>query len=263
MLKVLFEDESLFIVDKPAGLMVHPSWLDRHETDFAQARAEEITGQKLHTLHRLDRPTSGILAFGKNPEVARAMMATFETHEVNKFYLCIARGWTPPSGVIEKPLKVTLDPIADKYAKIDKEAQEAITCFRTLTQVELPIPVGRYTHARYSLNLVRPITGRQHQIRKHYRKLSHHLIGDTRYGDGRHNKMLIEQFKWNTLGLRAVRMEFPHPVSGEMVIVNSGLNEQWRWLFNQWGWQQMISAIDEPSEDFLRECQELNRVKIT
>lgn len=249
------------IVDKPAGLMVHPSWLDRHETVFAQTLAEQISGQKLHTLHRLDRPTSGILIFGKNPEVARAMLATFETHEVNKFYLAIARGWTEPAGVIDKPLTLTLDAIADKYARKDKPPQNAVTCFKSLAQAEVPFAVGRYDTARYSLNLVRPITGRQHQIRKHFRKISHHLIADTKYGDGRHNAMLLEKFHWRTLGLRAIRVEFPHPVTGKNLTIHAGLDNPWRWLFQQWGWQAEIGRIDQQSDAFIHACNELSLIK--
>jgi len=260
LLNVLFEDDSLFIVDKPSGLMVHPSWLDRHETVFAQAIAEEMVGQKLHTLHRLDRPTSGILIFGKNSDVARSMLASFENHDINKFYLAIARGWTDSTGIIDKPLTVTLDPIADKYAQKDKPPQDAITCFSSLAQVELPYAVGRYDQARYSLNLVRPITGRQHQIRKHFRKISHHLISDTRYGDGRHNKMLIEQYHWKTLGLRAVRVEFPHPVTGDILVIDAGLNNLWRDLFMQWSWHSHIESIDQPSTEFINACVELSQI---
>ena len=252
-MKVLFEDEHLLVVDKPAGLMMHPSWLDRHETDFAQARAEAHAGQKLHTLHRLDRPTSGVLLFGKHPEVARNLLAAFEQRHVYKYYLCIARGWTADSGVIDKALKEELDPIADRYARKDKPPQEAITCFKTIGQTSLPIPVGPYDNARYSLVLVRPVTGRQHQIRKHFRKTYHHLIGDTRYGDGRHNHMVATQFDWRQLALRCVATDVNHPITGQAMAFRSGLTAEWQQLFERWQWQGHSELLNILPTEYLQE----------
>ena len=252
-LKVLFEDAHLLIVDKPAGLMMHPSWLDKHETDFAQARAEAHAGQKLHTLHRLDRPTSGILLFGKHPAVARNILAAFQKREIQKYYLCIARGWTADSGVIDLPLKEELDAIADRYARKDKPAQHAVTCFKTLDQVSLPIPVGRYDTARYSLVLVRPVTGRQHQIRKHFRKSYHHLIGDTRYGDGRHNLMVASHFDWRQLALRCVATDLKHPITGQSLAIRSGLTVEWLQLLTTWQWQTQVGLLNTLPSEYLQQ----------
>jgi len=249
--KLLFEDAHLLIVDKPAGLMMHPSWLDKHETDFAQARAEAHAGQKLHTLHRLDRPTSGILLFGKHPEVARRMMTSFQRHEIDKYYLCIARGWTPEKGRIDKALKEEVDAKGDRRIKADKPAQEAITRFVRLGTTGIPIPVGPYDSARYSLVLARPITGRLHQIRKHFRKTYHHLIGDTRYGDGRHNAMVAAHFGWQQLALRCVATDLVHPMTGQPLRLRAGLTPAWQQLCEQWGWQTQAEQIAALSSDFL------------
>lgn len=256
-MRVLYQDDWFLAVDKPAGLLVHPSWLDRSATDFAQRRAEDLVGQKLHTLHRLDRPTSGVLLFGRTPEIARMMQQRFQERSINKEYLCIARGWTKNEGQFDQPLKEELDKIADKFADPNKDAQPALTHFTKLAHTEIGVPVGRYPKARYSLMLARPETGRKHQIRKHFRKASHHLIGDTKYGDGRHNRMFAQQFKWKDLCLRAYSLSFDHPITGNRLRIHAGLTEQWSELLPNLGWQvwQPLLQSDRllPSSSEVRE----------
>ena len=246
MLDVLYEDEHLIAVDKPAGMLVHPSWLDKQADQFAVSEAAKIAGQKLHTLHRLDRPTSGVLLFGKHPEVARRMQTQFMDQSIQKEYICIARGWTKNEGVFDQPLKEQHDKIADKFADPDKPPQPAVTEYLKLGHTELAIPVSKYPKARYSLLLARPKTGRKHQIRRHFRKASHHLLGDTRFGDGRHNKFFIQNFDWRELCLRSVSMTFSHPmVSDQTLVIRSGLNSTWQQLLEQLGWQSVLDRIDK------------------
>ncbi len=244
-MRLLYEDDQLAAFDKPEGLLVHPSRLDRHADDFALHRAESICGQKLHTLHRLDRPTSGVLLFGKSPEIARLMLNTFVTRDINKEYLCIARGWTKTKGRFDAELEEIQDKIADRMANSDKPPQPALTLFEKLAHNELDIPVGNFPKARYSLCIAKPETGRQHQIRRHFRKSSHHLLGDTKYGDGKHNKLFRHRFHWDSLCLRALRVSFTHPMTKKKISIHSGLTAPWVELLDVMGWSYLEDQLQK------------------
>ena len=137
-LRLLYQDEYLVAIDKPAGLLVHRSWLDRHETQFAMQRTRDLIGQHVYPVHRLDRPTSGVLLFALDPQTARTLGEDFAQHRVQKEYLALVRGWTPEQLFIDYPLKEELDKIADKFATVDKPAQEAQTQLQRLQTVEMP-----------------------------------------------------------------------------------------------------------------------------
>ncbi|MCW8841401.1 MAG: pseudouridine synthase, partial [Gammaproteobacteria bacterium] len=168
-LTILYRDENYIAVDKPDGLQVHRSWISEESEQFLLQRLRDQIGQRVYTIHRLDRPTSGVILFGLSSEAARAMCGLFENHRVKKTYLAVARGYCDPQGHIDYPLR----------EEPDKPLQQAITDYRTLATAELPIPVGRYSTARYSLVEIKPLTGRSRQIRKHFHHIFHPLIGDT------------------------------------------------------------------------------------
>lgn len=94
-LQILYRDEHLVAINKPAGLLVHRSWLDKGETQFAMQMTRDLIGQHVYTVHRLDRPTSGILLFALDPETARHLTDAFATHRMQKEYLALVRGWAP------------------------------------------------------------------------------------------------------------------------------------------------------------------------
>lgn len=136
-LDILYQDNSLIAINKPAGVLVHRSWLDKHETVFAMQTLRDQIGQHVFPIHRLDRPTSGVLLFALNSETARIMSEQFEQHLVQKTYLAVVRGYLQGSAQIDYPLKVILDKIADKFSQ-EKEAQAAITDYKGLATVEMP-----------------------------------------------------------------------------------------------------------------------------
>ena len=94
-LQILYRDEHLIAINKPAGLLVHRSWLDKGETQFAMQMTRDLIGQHVYTVHRLDRPTSGILLFALDPETARHLTDAFASHRMQKEYLALVRGWAP------------------------------------------------------------------------------------------------------------------------------------------------------------------------
>ncbi|MEJ5168070.1 MAG: pseudouridine synthase, partial [Arcobacteraceae bacterium] len=134
-----------------------------------------------------------------------------------------------------------LDKIADKDSSKDKDAQEAITHFRTLATSQIPYAVGKYPQSRYSLVEASPKTGRKHQIRRHLKHLSHHLIGDTKYGRGEHNKLFREVFNSHRMLLHAFRLRILHPMTNEEVNIEAPLDDTFTSVFGALGWEDFIS----------------------
>jgi len=236
MLEIVYQDEYFVAVNKPAGMLVHRSWLDRHETQFVMQTLRDQIGQHVFPLHRLDRPTSGVLIFALSSEVASHVMPLFANHEMKKTYHAIVRGWIEEGGTLDYPLKVELDKIADKFASEEKEAQEAVTDYLPLAKVEVPHSTGRFPTTRYCLMELSPHTGRKHQLRRHMAHLRHPIVGDTTHGDGKHNKLFREVHDSHRLLLHASSLEFVHPFSGETLIIKAGLDETWQSLCHEFSW---------------------------
>ncbi len=174
-------------------------------------------GCHVFPVHRLDRPTSGILLFGLNAEIAARLCEQFSDRSITKEYAAIVRGHSPEAGEWDEPLREKHDRKSDKRARHCKSAQDAVTRFETVQQWTVPFSAGRYETSRYSLVRISPRTGRKHQIRRHFNHMSHPVIGDTTYGDRRHNRLFREQFGIKRMLLAAVRMKFKHPVSDEPI----------------------------------------------
>jgi len=221
MLEILFQDEYLVAINKPSGLLVHRSPIDQYETRFALQMTRDQIGRHVFPVHRLDKPTSGVLLFALSSEVASALTKQFTATTIHKNYLAVVRGYTNNSGVVDSDLQEELDKMTDKLADKDKPAQSAITHYERLATTELPYPVGRYDTARYSLVSLQPKTGRKHQLRRHMKRIYHPIVGDTTHGDGKQNKFLREQFGLDRLMLHAISMGFLHPVTGKELLINA------------------------------------------
>tara|TARA_B100001094_G_scaffold192495_1_gene186351 strand:- start:3441 stop:4172 length:732 start_codon:yes stop_codon:yes gene_type:complete len=236
LLDVLYEDEALIAVHKPAGLLVHRSALARRETLFAMQLVRDQIGQHVYPVHRLDRPTSGVLLFAKSSVVAHLLCQQFQNQQVDKVYYAIVRGYLTQTDTLDYPLQEELDKIADKQAKIDKAAQEAITFYQGCAQVELPFAVGRYPTTRYSLVRLEPKTGRKHQLRRHLAHLRHPIVGDTTHGDGKHNRFFREQFESSRLLLIAKSISFMHPLEKKQQVIQTEFDETFIQLAAQFNW---------------------------
>ena len=219
MLDVVFRNEYFVVVNKLAGMPVHRSWLDKYETQFVIQTLRDRIGQHVFPLHRLDRPTSGVLIFALSIEVASQAMPTFANHEVNKTYRVIVRGWIEESGRLDYNLKIGLGKIADKHSDQEKEAQQAITDYRPIEKIEILIPTGKFPTTGYCLMELKPLTGRKHQLRRHMAHLRHPIVEDTTYGDGKHNKLFREVYDSHRLLLHASRLEFIHLYSKEKFLL--------------------------------------------
>jgi tRNA pseudouridine65 synthase len=216
-LPVLFVDDRLAVVDKPAGLMVHDSKLARGETDFAADRLREQFGKPIFLVHRLDRATSGCLLLAFDRDTASLLGKTLMSREVHKDYLAVCRGWpAEESFVVDHPL----DGGPGKPIK-----KPAITRFERLATSELAIPSTGFPTSRYALLRASPETGRFRQIRRHLKHLSHHLIGDSSHGDGRHNRN-FRMLGIHRMLLHAQRLAFVHPHSGQPLDVRAPLDAE-------------------------------------
>lgn len=212
-LEILYQDDYLVAINKPSGLLVHRSLIDKHETQFAVQLLRDQISQKVYPPHRLDRPTSGVLLFALDPDTARLLTEQFTQGLIQKAYLALVRGFCEPEAVIDYPLKEELDEIADAKANQDKPAQTAITHYKTLEQFELLFASGKHATSRYSLLELQPKTGRKHQLRRHLKHIFHPIVGDTTHGDGKQNKLFREQFGCERLMLHAQALQFQHPLS--------------------------------------------------
>ncbi|WP_034224547.1 pseudouridine synthase [Arenimonas donghaensis] len=207
---VLYQDEQLAVVNKPAGLMVHDSKLARGESDFAADRLRDQFGKPIFLVHRLDRATSGCLLLAFDRDTASALGRSLMAEHFRKDYLAVCRGWpAPDQGVIEH----ALDGGPGKPVK-----KPAVTGFRTLATAEVDWPSQQHPSSRYALLCCSPHTGRFRQIRRHLKHLHHHLVGDTSHGDGRHN-LAFRMRGVHRMLLHAWRLSFPHPGLGRELTV--------------------------------------------
>lgn len=237
-LTILYQDEHCIAVDKTAGLLLHRSYVDRYETQFALQIVRDQIGQRVYPVHRLDRPTSGILLFALHQEAARLFSELFQQQQVEKTYHAVVRGFMHQGGLLDYALKEPVDPHSP-YAEQeqDKAAQSAQTSYHPLQQLEVMQPVGRYASARYTLLQLNPHTGRRHQLRRHMKHLFHPIIGDTSYGDGKHNQFFRDYFSINRLLLMAKQLDFSHPYSGEKIKIECPYDEDFSRLLEQAPWQ--------------------------
>jgi len=219
LLTVLYEDEQFIAVHKPAGMLVHRTKLNSSERVYAMQVVRDQIGSHVFPVHRLDKPTSGILLFAKSSETARAVSELIQRHEVDKKYVGVVRGWTLDSDTIDYALKEQLDKTTDSKARKDKPAQAAVTEYQTIKRIELPNAVGRYASARYSWVEMNPKSGRKHQLRRHFKHIFHPILGDRKYGDRDHNAFWLNTHHIRKLCLAATELSFTHPYSSLPVCI--------------------------------------------
>ncbi|KAA8996091.1 tRNA pseudouridine(65) synthase TruC [Affinibrenneria salicis] len=244
MPEIIYQDEHLVAVNKPSGWLVHRSWLDRKEKVVLMQTVRDMIGQHVYTVHRLDRPTSGILLMALSPEVARLLSQQFERHGVRKVYHAVVRGYVHEQDTIDYALTEELDKIADKFSSPDKAPQPAVSHYRALARVERPVAVGRYDSVRYSLLELTPETGRKHQLRRHLSHIRHPIIGDSAHGDLRQNRAMAAHFGCPRLMLHASRLTLTHPISGEPLALDARWDAPWQGAMRQFGWQGLLPDFE-------------------
>jgi tRNA pseudouridine65 synthase len=218
---VLYHDDWLAVINKPAGVMVHDSKLAGGETDFVADRLREQFGRPIFLVHRLDRATSGCLLLAFDRETASLLGQVMMSREVEKAavekdYWAICRGWPEERFVVDHPL----DGGPGKPQK-----KPAVTRFTRLATCELTMPSAGFETSRYALLCAQPETGRFRQIRRHLKHVFHHLIGDTSHGDGRHNRN-FRMLGVHRMLLHAQRLAFTHPRTGERIAVTAPVDAE-------------------------------------
>jgi tRNA pseudouridine65 synthase len=184
---------------------------------------ERAMGRRVFPVHRLDAPTSGLVLFAYTREGTRELSRLFSDREMEKTYHAVARGFVDEHGSIRQPLEI----------KGFAEPSDAETLYTRLAQIELPHAVGtKYPTARYSLVEVKPVTGRWHQIRRHFDRIAHPLLGDIEHGDSHHNRFFRDELKISGLCLRARNLAFTHPWTGERMALEAPTDERWQKIYS-------------------------------
>ncbi len=221
-MRLLYQDEYFIAVDKPAGFHVHPHEDVRHRVSrdkICLYHARRMMKQHVYPVHRLDAGTSGVLLFALSSASAAKVCQLFTDRQTQKTYQAVVRGFAPVAGRIDVPLQ----------SDSSGEMLEAETFFERLGTIEFAVQVGtKYPTAQYSLMQIKPTTGRYHQIRRHFNRISHPLLGDAYHGDSRHNRFFREKLQIDGLCLKATKLEFKHPWSQEWVSIEAPPCEKWK-----------------------------------
>ena len=217
-LEILYCDDHLVAVNKPAGLLVHRTSIAEEQEHFVLQRLRDQLGRRVYPIHRLDRPTSGVLLMAFSGEVAASVQASFLT-SFHKEYLALVRGWMPESIDLDHPVRSERGNL-----------QNAHTRFESLQTLEFPFATDRYATARYSVVRCLPTTGRWHQLRQHLAHLRHYIINDRVHGDGKQNRLFDRHLGLRDMFLHAHRLTFDHPVTSARIVLVAPLPDHWHHL---------------------------------
>jgi 23S rRNA pseudouridine1911/1915/1917 synthase len=213
-LLVLYEDDDVLIVEKPAGLLTVPT--EAREKDTLWSRAlhylQHRYGGRPYAgiVHRLDKDTSGALVFARNRAALHALQDRFRTHAIDREYVALVAGAPADSGTFDADL-VRQPGLRRSVARAGEEGKSAVTRYRTLER----LPGA-------SLVAIRPQTGRTHQIRVHFSAAGHPVLGDRVYGAPASGSAAAQAPRQM---LHARRLGFPHPRTGEPVSAESPVPE--------------------------------------
>lgn len=229
---ILHDDAHLLVVDKPAGLAVHPSarYLVQTLTRWLDDHALGPDGRRPDLAHRLDRETSGLVACGRGVAATRALKLAFARRDVDKAYLALVEGRVAlPQQTIDAPLKLT-QRVVNVLMEVSPDGLPSQTEIRVLRR-----GVFKGDGAGVSLVEARPLTGRQHQIRVHLQSIGHPIVGDKIYaGDPErflrfcHGALTDADraaLRLPRQALHAFRLELPHPATGARLRLESPLPE--------------------------------------
>ncbi len=237
MLKIIFQDVDLLVLDKPAGLVVDKSNTQQTNTlEDILVNEYKIKLERGGIVHRLDKDTSGVILVAKNQEALDNLQAQFKDRKTKKEYLALVHGIVEEAGKVEgnigrNPLK------QEKFTVLEEEGKEAVTeyspegklqipndkfqtIFNDLNKIQLR-KLERMNYNQFTLLKVLPKTGRTHQIRVHLKYIGHPIVSDEVYG-GRKKVRLDHRWCLRQF-LHAARLGFYHPKSGKWMEIESEL----------------------------------------
>ncbi|WP_380787177.1 RluA family pseudouridine synthase [Sphingomonas sp. R86521] len=227
-LVVAYEDDELIVIDKPAGLVVHPA-AGNYDGTLVNALLHHCAGNlsgiggvaRPGIVHRIDKDTSGLMVAAKSDRAHEGLARQFADHSIDRRYKAIVAGVPRPSaGTVDAPL--ARSPQNRKKIAIVANGKRAVTHFSTLT----PLRGAALVECRLE-------TGRTHQVRVHMASLGHALLGDPVYGRTKHaQKSLLETLDFRRQALHAARLGFIHPVSGVALAFDSEMPADMQELFS-------------------------------
>lgn len=210
-LNILYQDDWLIAIDKPAGMLVHPGKEPEPDEHIALKSVRNYLDQYVFVVHRLDRPTSGVLIFARDKDTQSKLSILFQTWEVNKKYLAVVVGEAPESNSIDLPIQR------------DEESKPAssLTHYKRLKFTA----AGELGESAFSLLDVDPHTGRYHQIRRHLFWTGLPIMGDYLYGSIEENDRIAEETGVKRMMLMSKSLEFIHPQTGAAVKIEAEMPE--------------------------------------
>lgn len=229
----LYEDDDLLILNKPPGIAVQGGSKTPHHIDRLLEGMGDGPETRPRLVHRLDRDTSGVLVVAKRRSIAAKLGRAFQTRSVRKIYWALVHGVPkPPQGKIEAALVKAAGPEGDRVRKArpgeQDAAQSAVTYYAVVDRAGQKV----------SFVSLKPVTGRQHQLRAHMAIIGHPILGDAKYRSGAELPEGVE----NTLHLHARRISFPHPAGEGVVDVTAPLPEHMRQSFALFGFDDGAAA---------------------
>ena len=231
---VVFEDDALIAVDKPAGVAVHGG----SGVSFGvieQMRQARPQARFLELVHRLDRETSGLLLIAKKKSALKGLQEQFRERETGKTYLALVKGvWPAKRKVLDQPLHKYLLPDGERRVKVvspdDPDGMRSVSLIKVAGRMPAPAALATACPDGFSLLEVTIKTGRTHQIRVHLAHAGHPIAGDDKYGDFEINRQL-SRVGLKRMFLHAWRLQLTHPISGESVELYSELPPELKnWL---------------------------------
>jgi tRNA pseudouridine65 synthase len=229
VIPILYRDDWLVAVSKPAGLLVHRSHEARDRAFLLQRVRDQLGGDWLYPVHRLDRACSGVVVFGRSSDAARALQAALAAPGTIKEYLCLAVGHTAARFEIERPL-------TNRATGRKQLAHTSFWRVRAIAGCE---------DSPLTLLRARLHTGRRHQIRRHLARAGHFILGDTTYGKGRINRPFRARYALPRLCLHAHRLRLAHPEHGAALELFDPLADDLRAFF------ALLPGIDSKQLDCL------------
>jgi tRNA pseudouridine65 synthase len=208
-LNILYQDEHLIAIDKPAGMLVHPGRDPEPDDQIAMKALRNYLGQYVYIVHRLDRPTSGVLVFTLSKEVQSKVSIQFQKWQVHKKYYAAALGETPDEFEVDTPVK----------RDDDSKPAPSLTKFKKISYV----PKGVLADRDFTLLDVEPYTGRFHQIRRHLAWEGYPIVGDYLYGDIDENNLISDQIDIKRMMLMSYSLELTHPVTCKKLLIKTGM----------------------------------------
>ncbi len=207
--KILFQDDHIIVVHKPAGLPVHKNQHMPKDADYLLKQVNHLTGSELFNVHRLDQPTSGLVVLARTQDAARHFAKEFSEKQVEKKYLTLVHGTLDAEGSYDFRV----------HDKSKKRKTDALTHYRCMGQGKISLAFRDDAELQISLAEVSPQTGRWHQIRQHFGGTGHYIIGDNQHGSRQLNRALKEFLEQDQLELmlHASSLSFRHPENMEMM----------------------------------------------